>query len=267
MNTFFKMSANHRIHNQILLGILLLIALPKTWAFSWQDLWVTKNSQAQTLMNAGQFAKAQEIFEDPAWQATAAYRAGHYQQAATQFQSIKNADAYYNQGNARAKSGQLEAAIKAYDKALDLSPNSPDALHNRDVVKSLIKKQNKSNQNKQDKKNKQEQDKQEQDKQEQDKQEQDKQEQDKQEQDKQEQDKQEQDKQEQDKQEQNKQEQNKQEQDKQEQDKTDKSPQSQSEREQEKKQWLHLIPDDPGGLIREKFRRDYWARHQNQGYE
>ena len=29
------------------------------------------------------------------------------------------------------------------------------------------------------------------------------------------------------------------------------------EQQQAKEQWLRLIPDDPGGLLREKFLRDY----------
>ena len=33
--------------------------------------------------------------------------------------------------------------------------------------------------------------------------------------------------------------------------------QDKKEKQQEKKQWLRLIPDDPGGLLREKFLRDF----------
>ena len=34
------------------------------------------------------------------------------------------------------------------------------------------------------------------------------------------------------------------------------------EKEQSKKQWLRVIPDDPGGLMREKFLRDYLKRQR-----
>ena len=230
----------------LLLGTVLLTIIPQTWAFSWQDLWVTKNRQAQTLMNAGEFSKAQDTFEDPAWQATAAYRAGHYKEAATGYQSLKNnTNAYYNQGNALAQSGQLEAAITAYDKALAIDPANQDALHNRKIVKTLLKKQKKQDQNNQNQnQNKQNQDKQDQDKKDQDKQDQDKQDQDKQDQDKQDQDKQDQGKKEKP---------------------LEKPSQSQENREQQqaKEQGLRLIPDDPGGLMREKFLRDYLRRHRH----
>ena len=205
--------------------LLLVLISSKSWAFSWQDLWITKNRQGQTLMDAGQFSAAQETFDDPAWQATAAYRAGDYKNAALGYQALENnAEAYYNQGNALAHAGQLDAAIKAYDKVLSLAPSHQDALYNRKIVKDLLEQQDKQDQNKQDQ-NKQDQDKQDQDKQDQDKQEKDK--------------------------------------------PLEKSPASQDDREkkQEKEQWLRLIPDDPGGLMREKFLRDYLSRHRHQGYE
>jgi len=258
-------------------------------AFSWHDLWVTKDQQAKAMMDKGQFAEAKNTFERQDWQAASAYRAGEYEQAATLFQSLKNEDKDYNQGNALAQTGNYEEAIKAYDNALHSNPNNKDALYNRRIVKELLKKQkqqqnqdkqnqDKQNQDKQnqDKQNqdKQNQDKQNQDKQNQDKQNQDKQNQDKQNQDKQNQDKQNQDKQNQDKQNQDKQNQDKQNQDKQNQDKQDKEKpaeqpksategkQTEAEREQKsaKEQWLRLIPDDPGGLMREKFLRDHLRR-------
>jgi Ca-activated chloride channel family protein len=160
-------------------------------AFSWQDLWATKDQQGKVMMDKGQFADAKNTFERQDWQAASAYRAGEYEQAATLYQSVKNEDADYNQGNALAQTGKYEQAIKAYDNALRLNSNNKDALHNRRIVEDLLKKQTQQQKNK----DKQNQDKQNQDKQNQDKQNQDKQNQDKQNQDKQNQDKQNQDKQ------------------------------------------------------------------------
>ena len=271
--------------------LLLLISICLTQtvsAFSWQDLWATKDQRAKAMMDKGQFVEAKDTFEREDWRATSAYRAGDYKQAESLYQSFKNEDAYYNQGNALAHMGKYQQAIEAYDKTLTVNPNNQDALHNRKIVEDLLKKdkqqqnqdkqnQDKQNQDKQnqDKKNqdKKNQDKQDQDKQDQDKQNQDKQNQDKQNQDKQNQDKQNQDKQDQDKQDQDKQNQDKQNQDKQDQDKQDQDKQDQDksttdgsqsevlrEQQQAKEQWLRLIPDDPGGLLREKFLRDHLRR-------
>ncbi len=228
---------------QALIALILLTSVSQAHAFTWQDLWVTKDRQAQTMMDTGQFSEAQATFEDTTWLAAAAYRAGNYKDAVKRYQSLKNnRDACYNQGNAYALSSQLKSAITAYDKALAIDPNNQDALHNRKIVEELLKKENEK---------KKDQKKQDQDKQNQDKPSQDKPSQDKQHQDKQDQNKQDQDKKE------NVPENLPESKTKQEQSKTE------QEKQQAKEQLLHLIPDDPGGLMREKFLRDYLSRQRN----
>ena len=202
-------------------------------AFHWKDLWQTKNQQAQTLMNQHQFTEASKRFEDHNWKATAAYRAGQYEKAAKGYQKLGTDEGHYNQGNALAHLGRYEEALKAYEKTLTVNPNHQDAQYNKKLVEELLKKD-------QQQKN-QDQDKQNQDKQSQDKQSQEKQSQDKQSQEKQNQDKQSQEKQNQDKQQAN-------------------LSSAESEQQRAKDQWLSLVPDDPGGLMREKFLRDHIRR-------
>ncbi len=270
-------------------------------AFSWSDLWFTPNQQAQHLMEKGQFAKAKDLFERNDWAASAAYRAGDYEQAAKLFNELKTEQGYYNQGNALAHSGKYEEAIRAYDKALAFNPNNQDALYNRKLISELLKKdkEKKKSQNQQDKdqqnkdqqnqdqqnqdkqnKNQQNQDQQNQDKQNKNQQNQDQQNQDKQNKNQQNQDQQNQDKQNKDQQNQDQQNQDKQNKDQQNRDQQNKAQQNknqnkkndkqegeiQSESNQEKQlakeQWLRLIPDDPGGLMREKFLRDHLRRER-----
>ncbi|WP_061469276.1 tetratricopeptide repeat protein [Legionella pneumophila] len=260
-------------------------------AFSWSDLWFTPNQQAQHLMEKGQFAKAKDLFERNDWAASAAYRAGDYEQAAKLFNELKTEQGYYNQGNALAHLGKYEEAIRAYDKALAFNPNNQDALYNRKLISELLKKdkEKKKSQNQQDKdqqnQDKQNQDKQNKDQQNQDQQNQGKQNKDQQNQDQQNQDKQNKNQQNQDQQNQDKQNKDQQNQDQQNQDQQNKDTQNkaqqnkdqnkkndkqegeiQSESNQEKQlakeQWLRLIPDDPGGLMREKFLRDHLRRER-----
>ncbi|HHL3492319.1 TPA: tetratricopeptide repeat protein [Legionella pneumophila] len=265
-------------------------------ALSWSDLWFTPNQQAQHLMEKGQFAKAKDIFERNDWAASAAYRAGDYEQAAKLFNELKTEQGYYNQGNALAHMGKYEEAIRAYDKALAFNPNNQDALYNRKLISELLKKdkekkknQDQQNQDKQNKdqqnQNQQNQDKQNKDQQNQNQQNQDKQNKDQQNQNQQNQDKQNKDQQNQNQQNQDKQNKDQQNQNQQNQDKQNKDQQNKAEQNKDqnkkndkqegeiqsgsnqekqlaKEQWLRLIPDDPGGLMREKFLRDHLRRER-----
>lgn len=72
-------------------------------------------------------------------QGAAAYRKGDFAAAERSFAGIDNADAFYNQGNALAKQGQYDEAIAAYDRALKLQPKMEDAIENRKVVDAARK--------------------------------------------------------------------------------------------------------------------------------
>ena len=65
-----------------------------------------------------------------------------------------------------------------------------------------------------------------------------------------------------DKQDKDKQDKDKQDKDKQDKQQSEAERAAEKEKEQAKQQWLRLIPDDPGGLIREKFLRDHIRRER-----
>ena len=89
----------------------------------------------------GRFEDSARAFEDPAWQAAARYRAGDYEGASEALAARTDAVSQYNLGNALAKSGQLEAALGAYDRALAAAPADEDARFNRELVKKLLEQQ------------------------------------------------------------------------------------------------------------------------------
>lgn len=122
--------------------LVLILPMPQTsYAFGWQDLWATKDQQAQQAFKNKQFEQAAEQFQSSEWKAAAQYKAGQYQHAAEALKPIETADGFYNQGNALAKAGQLKEAKQAYEKSLKLKPNDEDALYNLKLVEEALQKQ------------------------------------------------------------------------------------------------------------------------------
>jgi len=137
----------------VLLSLLLLplvFSPDSAHAMAWKDLWQTPDQQGQVLMQQKKPAAAAGQFHDADWKATALYRAKKYKQAAHALDGGDSADSLYNKGNALAKSGDLKAALDAYDKALKLNKTDKDAQFNRDLVKKAMRqsKQNKSHESK-----------------------------------------------------------------------------------------------------------------------
>jgi Ca-activated chloride channel homolog len=129
-------------------ALLLLLPLPKnSYALEWQDLWQSKDQQAQQAYKNNQFEQAAKLFENPDWKAAAHYQAGEYDKALEnlvprqELGNKRNANISYNQGNALAQSGQLEQAIKAYENALSLNPDDADAKYNKELVEKELEKQ------------------------------------------------------------------------------------------------------------------------------
>ncbi|MFT3755020.1 MAG: VWA domain-containing protein [Pseudoxanthomonas sp.] len=70
-----------------------------------------------------------------------AYRKGDFATAEQGFAGIDSADAQYNLGNALARQGRFDEAIAAYDAALRQQPGMEDAIANRKVVEEARKQQ------------------------------------------------------------------------------------------------------------------------------
>lgn len=309
-------------------GVIVVILLVPTsllfsnqsHALSWNDLWLTKDQQAQRALQAGDAKQAAEIFENPDWKGSAQYRANDFEAAAKHFAQSDTAQAHYNRGNALSKAGKLEDGIKAYDEALKRQPDFPEAKANRELVKKLLEQQQQDqsqdgeqqdqendeqqeqNEQNQDQNQEGESDNEQQDSEQQNS-EQDSNEQDSQQQDSSEQSDTEESQNDQSSSEQNEQEQQDQEQQNQqadaeenEQEKPDAEQQAAQQKNEEQQseednpeaqaaqamagegelndeeqqameQWLRRVPDDPSGLLRNKFRYQYQQqqRERNMG--
>jgi Ca-activated chloride channel family protein len=263
-----------------------LLATAPTEASVWQDLWYTADQQGQNALENGDAEKAQSLFKNRQWQASAAYNNADYDSAAKLFKQGDSADDYYNLGNSLAHIGELDKAIAAYDQALQLQPDMQDAIANKKLIEQL--KQQQQQQDQDGEPQDQSQDSQSQDSQSQDAESQDSQSQDSQSQDSQSQDaeSQQSESQEGEKQQSNQQEaeqeaeqedeseavqQDSEQQQDQESAEQQLSEMQKSEQEkleeqqqQELQQWLRRVPDDPGGLLRQKFRHQSQQRASDQ---
>jgi Ca-activated chloride channel homolog len=130
------------------IALFLLLPLPKnTYAFEWQDLWQSKDQQAQKAYQQKLYDKAANLFENPDWKAAAQYKSD--QQDLADMKTPKTATGFYNQGNVLAKARQYEKAIKAYERALDINSKEThpdvqldkDAKYNKELVEKELAKQ------------------------------------------------------------------------------------------------------------------------------
>lgn len=121
---------------------LLLALLPQpSYAFEFSDLWLRPDQQGQRLLQQQRPAEAARHFQDPQWKGMALYQAGDYAGAAREFARASSASAHYNRGNALARSGELEAAVDAWEQALELEPELEAAQANKTLVEQLLRRQ------------------------------------------------------------------------------------------------------------------------------
>lgn len=132
-----------------LLSFFVIILLP-IWpseglAFNWEALWKTPDQQAQAIYTEDPKAAAQ-LFKDPKWRAMAFYQAQDYPKAIELWTGLEGPTHAFNLGNAYAQNRQLNKAIAAYSKAIELQPHFPEAKENLAYVEKLLQQQKNENQ-------------------------------------------------------------------------------------------------------------------------
>jgi Ca-activated chloride channel family protein len=240
----------------LILSPTLLITEPAQ-ASVWQDLWYTSDQQGRNALEDGDAETAQLLFKNSKWQASAAYKNGDYAAAAERFKQGDSADDYYNLGNSLAHLGELDKAIGAYDKALKLQPDMQDAIANKKLIEQLKQQQNQS-QNGESNDQSQENQSQKSQSQNNETQESEQQQSNQQEAEQQEESETQQKAESEQQQDKESAEQQLSEMQKSEQEKLE------EQQQQELQQWLRRVPDDPGGLLRQKFRHQSQQRAADQ---
>ncbi len=110
-------------------------------AFEWDDLWLRDDQKAEKIFNEGKMNEAFEMFNNKEWKGTAAYRSGDYESAIKNFSQIDIPRANFNLANSLAKSGQLKESLDVYKKLLKKYPEHADANFNKELIEKLMKEQ------------------------------------------------------------------------------------------------------------------------------
>ncbi|KAF1051037.1 MAG: hypothetical protein GAK43_02582 [Stenotrophomonas maltophilia] len=124
----------------------LALLMPLLWApprdalaFDFEDLWLRPDQRGAHLLDEQHPQRAARHFEDFRWRGLALYQAGDYDAAAQAFARGDEAADHYNRGNALAHQQAYEAAIDAYDQALERDPQLQAAQHNKALVQALLR--------------------------------------------------------------------------------------------------------------------------------
>lgn len=233
----------------------VLVPVQQAEAQVWRNLWLTKDQQGAEAYAEEDHSLAASLFESSQWSGAANYRAENYEAAVAAFSSSDTPDGHYNRGNSLALAGNFAEAIAAYDTALNLDPTHNDALHNKEIVEQLLEQQESESGEQQEgesEENQSEQDSQNESDQQENSEQQDQQSQEGN-----------QDQQEQEQQQNQPPEDQEGSESNSEQNTPSESTNEEFEEQQSLEQWLRRIEDDPGELLRRKFRYQYRQRQLN----
>lgn len=224
-----------------------------SWSETWRNLWQTPDQRGAQAMGESQYGEAARLFESTDWRGAASYRGGNYEAAIASFAANPTADGHYNRGNALALSGNYAEAITAYNIALGLDGTHAEALQNKEIVEQLLQEQE-AEEGEQDEGDSEDSDSQQNSESESDQQEENSEQQD------QESQEGDQEQQEQDQQQQDAPEEQESSESNSEQNTASETENQEFEEQQALEQWLRRIDDDPGELLRRKFRYQYRKR-------
>ena len=116
-------------------------------AASLTDAFFTRDQQGRWAFEHEHFPQAAALFVDPYWKGIAAYHAADYDVALASFARLQTPQAYFYLGNIYVKRFKFDQAIDAYQQALQLQAQFPEASANLALAKALQKDTDSAEQN------------------------------------------------------------------------------------------------------------------------
>ncbi len=134
-------------------GYLLIVALwivpvpDSAYALEWNEVWLNKDQQGYAALQNGDAEKAAELFQNPDWKAAAEYDAKQYDKVLESLASKDDGLSHYNRGNALSRLGRFSEALEAYSSALEQNPKDEDAQFNKELIEKFLEQQEQNKQN------------------------------------------------------------------------------------------------------------------------
>lgn len=124
---------------RVIFSLLTVVMLSScSGNFTFADLWITKDFQAQRLYDSGEFEQAAGLYTDPMHKGVSYFKAGEYERAIQYFSQDTTAMGSYNLGLAYFQNGDFAAAELAFGKALEINPELNDARANQELIGQII---------------------------------------------------------------------------------------------------------------------------------
>ena len=135
--------------------VLALFSVPRDWSLNWAAVlllglllpatqaeanpFLTPDQQGRWAFEHHHYPEAAARFVDPYWKGVAAYNAADYDLAQTTFAAMNTPQAAFYLGNIHVRRFKFDDAISAYQHALQLQPDFPQASANLALALALKK--------------------------------------------------------------------------------------------------------------------------------
>ncbi|WP_394657594.1 VWA domain-containing protein [Halosquirtibacter laminarini] len=107
-------------------------------SYQWEKLWYTPDQLGIKYYRDGDIEQSLKNFEDPMWRGYILYHQNRFEEAATEYAKIQNAEGFVNFGLCMAELKNYSRAKEAFISALDADPNYIPAQKNLKEIQRLI---------------------------------------------------------------------------------------------------------------------------------